>query len=137
MRARALAPLLFCSGAAALVLEVCWFRRMAQVAGGTAVAMGAVLAAVIGGMAIGSFWLGKRADRAASPLRLYGVLELGVAAFALTTPTLIDAASGLFAHQNTALKFVCAVVLLAPPAILMGGTLPAAAAALRKPDGCR
>ena len=77
MRTRSIAPLLFISGAAALVLEVCWFRRMAQIAGGTAVAMGAVLAAVIGGMAIGSWWFGRRADAHPAPLRLYGLLELG------------------------------------------------------------
>ena len=108
---------------------------MAQVAGGTAVAMGAVLAAVIGGMAIGSWWFGRRADHHPAPLRLYGLLELGVAAFALTTPWLIDAAAPLFAHDFAFGKFLSAALLLAPPAILMGGTLPAAVAALRAPEG--
>jgi spermidine synthase len=115
--ARAISPLLFASGAASLILEVCWFRRMAQVAGGTAVAMAVVLAAVIGGMAIGAFVFGPRADRSERPLRLYGLLELGVAGCALVVA---------WAPER---------LLLLPPAILMGGTLPAAVAALRSADG--
>ena len=134
MRVRALAPLLFLSGAAALVLEVCWFRRMAQVAGGTAVAMSSVLAAVIGGMALGSLLFGRFADRARSPVRLYGALELGVALFALWVPSLIDAAGGALAAAAP-IQFLLSMLLLTPPAILMGGTLPAAVAALRERSG--
>ena len=78
MRSRFLAFLLFFSGAGSLVLEVCWFRRMAQVAGATSVAMGSVLAAVIGGMALGSWWVGRFADEHPRPLRLYGLLEAGI-----------------------------------------------------------
>ena len=55
------AILLFFSGAAALVLEVAWFRRLAQVAGATSVALAGVLAAVIGGMALGSLLFGVSA----------------------------------------------------------------------------
>jgi spermidine synthase len=141
LRTRALTPLLFLSGAAALVLEVSWFRRVAQVAGGTSVAMAAVLAAVIGGMALGAFWLGRRADRVESPLRLYGYLELGVTAFAVATPWLLDLSEGLFTTLQAlfggspallaATQFLTSTLLLTAPAILLGGTLPAAAAALR------
>ncbi len=60
MRLRVLASLLFCSGCAALILEVGWFRRTAQVAGATSIALAAVLAAVIGGMALGARWIGRR-----------------------------------------------------------------------------
>jgi spermidine synthase len=141
MRPRTLLPLLFLSGAAALILEVAWFRRTAQVAGGTALAMAAVLAAVIGGMALGSFLLGRVADRVRSPLRLYGWLECGIAVSALLTPPLLGLSAGVHAGLTRALgdapvvlmaaRFLVATVLLAPPAILMGGTLPAMAAALR------
>jgi spermidine synthase len=136
---RILPFLLLASGAAALVLEVAWFRRTAQLAGGTSVAMGAVLAAVIGGMALGSFWLGRIADRVARPVRLYGVLELGIALCAVLSPMLLDASAGGFVWLSRALdgspllgsvaRFAFAVVLLALPAVLMGGSLPAAAAA--------
>ena len=130
--------MLFLSGAAALILEVCWFRRLAQVAGGTALAMGAVLAAMIGGMALGAWWLGRVADRFPRPIRLYGLLELGVAFFALCSPWILDASEEGFVLLQRNLgfllvpaRFVFAVLLLALPAILMGGTLPAMAAGLR------
>jgi spermidine synthase len=139
VKTRFLGPLLFLSGASALILEVCWFRRTAQVAGATSIAMAAVLAAVIGGMAAGSFLLGRRADRTARPLFLYGLLEAGIVAGALLTPTLLDfsqaAFDGLQRHLDgillTATRFGLATLLLAPPAVLMGGTLPAAACAVR------
>ena len=50
--------LLFLSGMTALILEVAWFRRLAQLVGGTSIALAGVLAAVIGGMAIGAFFFG-------------------------------------------------------------------------------
>ncbi|MHC4933424.1 MAG: fused MFS/spermidine synthase [Planctomycetota bacterium] len=138
---RFLAPLLFLSGAAALILEVSWFRRTAQITGGTAIAMGAVLAAVIGGMALGSFWIGRRADRTRNPLRLYGFLELGIALFALLTPPLLSASEGLFTlllqrlesfpALLPAAQFGLATLILTIPAVLMGGTLPAMATAVR------
>jgi spermidine synthase len=141
VKTRTLSLLLFCSGASALVLEVCWFRRTAQIAGATSVAMAAVLAAVIGGMAVGSLWLGRVADRSRNPLRLYGLLETGVALAALLTPTLLALSQGGFdllqRHLGdmpllaTGTRFVLATLLLAPPAVLMGGTLPAAACAVR------
>jgi spermidine synthase len=147
MRIHLLTPLLFLSGAAALVLEVAWFRRTAQIAGGTAVAMAAVLAAVIGGMALGSFLLGRTADRVRSPLKMYGLLEIGIALGAILSPVLLGWSEGLFSFLYgslsgspvllTGARFLLAVILLTPPAILMGGSLPAAAAALRAPEASR
>jgi len=132
VRTRFLALLLFLSGAGGLVLEVAWFRRMAQVAGATSVAMGAVLAAVIGGMALGAWWIGRRADRSPRPLRLYGLLEAGVAVAALVTPPLLEAAQPAFdALAGPLPRFLLASLLLAPGAVLMGGSLPAVACALR------
>ena len=94
---------------------------------------------LIGGMAAGSFLLGRVADRSRNPLRLYGILELGVALCALLTPFLLDASgTGFTAIQRglgetpalaTAARFLFAVLLLALPAVLMGGSLPAALAA--------
>ncbi|MEN8152372.1 MAG: fused MFS/spermidine synthase, partial [Planctomycetota bacterium] len=133
--------LLFLSGAGTLVLEVAWFRRMAQIAGATAIAMGAVLAAVIGGMAVGALLFGRRADRSPHPLRLYGLLEAGIALAAIVTPWLLDASrvafDGLLARFSdhpallSATQFLLATLLLAGPALLMGGSLPAIACALR------
>ncbi len=136
-----LSPLLLLGGGAALILEVAWFRRLAQLAGGTSMALGAVIAAVIGGMAVGAWLLGRRADRAVYPLRLYALLELLIAAAALLSPWLLDLSSGGFTWLQRTFgeqrplhglaTFLFSALLLAPPSIAMGGTLPVAAAAVR------
>ena len=113
-------------------MEVAWFRRLAQVAGATSVALAGVLAAVIGGMAIGSFLFGRVSDRVRAPGRLYAMLEAGVCACALLSPWWIDLAAPVYVALADApfLRFLFSVVHLAPAAVLMGGTLPALAAAL-------
>jgi spermidine synthase len=138
---RGLAPLLVLSGAGGLVLEVAWFRRLAQVVGGSSVALAGVLAAVIGGMALGAWIVGRFADRAPSPLSLYARLEFGVALSALVSPWLLHGAGTLLVPLDRAfagspellpaLRFVVAVLFLAPLALCLGGTLPAAAATVR------
>ncbi len=127
-----LALCLFCSGAAALVLEVAWFRRLAQVSGATSVALAGVLAAVIGGMALGSLLVGRWADRVQRPTRLYAFLEIGVTLCALGSPWWIDWGAPVYVALADAplARFGFSVLHLAPAAILMGGTLPALAAAL-------
>ncbi len=142
MRVRILAALLFFSGAGALVLEVVWFRRLAQVAGATSVALAAVLAAIIGGMALGAFLGGGHAERSRAPLRLYACLELFIALFALASPWILDASGAAFVALTRALpeaplllalgRFALAALMLAPAAICMGATLPAMAAAVAR-----
>lgn len=135
--------LLFVSGAGALLLEVAWFRRMAQVTGATSVALAAVLAAVLGGMAIGSAWIGRLLPRATNPLRLYATLEAGVALSALLSPWMLDGSRGLYAALFRMLhgapfllgaaQLLLSFLLLAPPSLFLGASLPAATAALRDP----
>ena len=45
--------------------------------------MTAVLSIFMAGLAIGGYVVGRRVDRVGKPLRLYGLLELGIAASAL------------------------------------------------------
>ena len=45
-----------------------------------------VLAAFMGGLALGSLVLGRRASQSARPLRFYGLLEIGVGVSALALP---------------------------------------------------
>ena len=63
--------LFFVSGALALVYQVVWTRMMTHVFGSTAVAVGTVLAAFMAGLAIGSWYFGRIADRVPDRLRLY------------------------------------------------------------------
>lgn len=67
----------FLSGAAGLIYETIWIRQLSPVFGGTGYALGMVLTAFMLGLARGSFLLGRYSSWGA-PLKLYGILELGV-----------------------------------------------------------
>ena len=82
--------LYFLSGATALVYEVVWSRMLMHVFGSTAVALGTVLAAFMAGMAVGSWLIGKAADKSTNCLRLYAFLEIGLGLAALGSHILLS-----------------------------------------------
>ncbi|HWF87908.1 MAG TPA: hypothetical protein VN659_03710, partial [Pyrinomonadaceae bacterium] len=57
------------SGATGLIYEVLWARMLGLVFGATTLAVSTVLAAFMGGLALGSALAGKLARRIKSPLR--------------------------------------------------------------------
>ncbi len=126
--------LFFLSGAAALVYQVTWARSLSLVFGGTHLAVATVLAVFMGGLALGSAWLGRRADRTARPLRLYGLLELGIGVCGLGFMLFVDHATAFYAplaraadgHPAllTAMRVALAAGAMIVPTTLMGGTLP-------------
>jgi spermidine synthase len=130
-----LAALLVVSGFAALVYQVLWVRQLALLLGSTAQAAALAIAIFFGGLALGGAWWGRRSARVPSPLRLFGVLELSVAATALGHLVLLDVYHALYpvlyarVGANPALdlaaKLTISTLVLLPPAFLMGGTLPA------------
>lgn len=71
------------SGACGLINEVVWSRTMTLIFGRSVLAVGTVLAAFMWGLAIGSYLLGKYADRNRNPLRLYAIYEIraGITSF--------------------------------------------------------
>src|SRR5947209_4075141 len=77
------------SGAAALVYEVTWTRLLALQLGHTVAAASTVLAAFMGGLALGA-WLAGRFSL--GTLRAYATLEMVVAATALVLPLALTAA---------------------------------------------
>ena len=135
------APLLFGSGLTALVYQVAWMRELRLVFGFSTAASAAVVAIFLGGLGLGSFLLGGRADRSQRPLVLYGRLELSIAGAAALTPALVwlarqvyVAVGGSFAlgsSAGTALRLVLSALVLLVPTALMGGTLPAASRAVQ------
>lgn len=128
--------LTFASGCAALVFQVAWIRELRLVFGATTASAAAVLAIFMAGLGLGSAVLGKRADRAANPLRMYGLLEIAIALGAAATPWLIDVAQAIYIRLGgqeslgfagaTVTRLLLAAAVMAIPTFLMGGTLPAA-----------
>jgi len=134
------AALLFGSGLCALVYQTVWLRELRLIFGASTAASAAVLAIFMGGLGLGGVLLGRRADRAAQPLALYGNLELLIAATTAVTPFLLVLARWLYVGLGgtvslglglgTGLRLLLATLVLAGPTLLMGGTLPAAARAV-------
>ena len=128
------ALLFLCSGAAALVYEVVWVRELGLVFGGSQLAVATVLSVFMGGLALGGFVLGRQVERVRRPLRLYGLLELGIAASALGVGLVLRMYPVIFtplarlaedsAGWLTLLRVIFAAGALLVPATLMGGTLP-------------
>src|SRR5437870_10883865 len=132
--ARAYSLLFFLSGATGLIYELLWVRLLYQAFGSTIQSVTTVVAAYMGGLGLGAWLLGRRADRHLRPAALYGWLELAVGGFALLSPLLLAlvhrayvSAAGawqLGGGASVALRFALAALVLLVPTTLMGGTLP-------------
>jgi len=127
------------SGAAGLVYEVTWTRLLTLQLGHTVAAASTVLAAFMGGLALGASVAGRRgaAERRRS-LRLYAALEIVVAVIALllpfalraTVPALAWAYADGDAHTRFAfVRVAISLILVGLPAAAMGATFPVAIAA--------
>lgn len=134
-RAGAVLALFTLSGFCGLAYELVWTKKLSLIFGVTSGAITTVLAAFMGGLALGSALLGPRADRSRRPLFMYGALEVGIGATAFLLPLILDLVNAGYVALARALPggtagfvvlryLLCAVALL-PPTMLMGGTLPA------------
>ena len=126
------------SGFAALLYQTAWLRQFSLVFGTSELAVAAVLAAYMGGLAAGAAVAGRFLARVRRPVLVYGVLEGGIAVFALAVPLLLGAASagyvavlgGQPAPPDAAtlgqplFYLAVAFVVLALPTGFMGATLP-------------
>lgn len=131
-RARPLLLLLFVgSGCAALVYEVVWFQMLQLVVGSTSLSLGVLLGAFMGGMCLGSLALPRYVSMDRHPLRVYAVLELAIAGWGLALLGLIPLVGSAYValvppgFASVPLRALVAGLLLVPPTVLMGATLPA------------
>ncbi len=125
----------FLSGASSLVFEVIWTRKLTLVFGASTPAISTVLSAFMGGLALGSYVIGKRVDRLKFPILTYAAIEACVGVFALAVPFIVDTIYppiGRWISLNagnrfdvfTLLRFFVVALVLLPPTVLMGATLP-------------
>ena len=126
--------LFFFSGVTALIYQMVWMRELVLVFGASMFAISTLLTAFMGGLALGSDFFGRRADRYSNPLRIYGFLELGIGGYALIVPFLLSSLIPIYQYLHglfhfsfyifSLVRFVMAVLVLLLPTALMGGTLP-------------
>src|SRR5262245_11903683 len=121
------------SGAAALIYEVVWFQLIQLVIGATAVSLGVLLATFMGGLCAGSLLAPRLIPPDRHPLRAYAYLELGIAACGILIVLGLPALSHVYVPEiglgftGILLRGVLCGLLLLPPTMLMGATLPAVA----------
>jgi spermidine synthase len=125
------------SGAAALIYETTWTRLLTLFMGHTVAAASTVLAAFMGGLAIGAAIAGRVATglRREEALRAYAAIEIIIAIFAIALPwelgVLQPVVAAAYDNGNGGAVFgvvrlVCALAVVTLPAIAMGATLPLA-----------
>src|SRR6056297_2198009 len=88
----------FLSGMTALTYQIVWMRLISKIIGGAPFAVSAVLAVFMSGLGIGSYVSGKICSRyqGISLIRVYGVLELTIAAWALFIPLFLELSTGFY-----------------------------------------
>src|SRR5437016_1027533 len=136
--------LFFLSGATGLIYELLWVRVLYQSFGSTIQSVTTVVAAYMGGLGLGAWLFGRRADRAARPAVLDGWLDIAIGAFGIISPMVLGLAHWIYigtagalslgGAASVALRFGLAALVLMIPTTLMGGTLPVLTRALMGED---
>ncbi len=128
------------SGATALLYQVAFGKKLATIYGATAYAVSAVLAAFMGGLALGSHLGGRFASRVRRPLFVYGVAEVLVGLVCALTPLFFDVVASAYRAlvaatpdslvAVTVVRATLTAMVVVIPTIAMGVTMPMLARAL-------
>jgi spermidine synthase len=119
------------SGCAALIYEIVWFQVLQLVIGSSAVSLAVLLGTFMGGMCAGSLLLTKYVKRAEHPLMVYAKLEAAIGIAGAILIVLMPLVSRLYTAvdgggvMSIVFRAIACILLLLPPTILMGATLPA------------
>jgi spermidine synthase len=121
------------SGAAALIYEVVWFQMLSLSLGSSAISLGVLLGTFMGGMCLGSLLLPRFVPTSSHPVRVYAKLEAGIGIAGLLILFVLPYAGGLYTtiggpgFAGLLVRGLIAALVLLPPTLLMGATLPAIA----------
>lgn len=122
---------------ASFIYEIAWIRMLSLVIGSATHSFELMLSAFILGLALGAFWVRRRADRFPQPLRTLALVQLWMGALALLSLVLY---SGAFAWAGTLLaavartdegyvlfsiaKYAICLAIMLPATFCAGITLP-------------
>src|SRR5712691_1676408 len=108
------------SGCAALIYEIVWLQLLQLVIGSSAVSLGLLLAAYMGGLCLGSAALPRMIPPSRNPLRVYACLELGIGFFGIATLFGLPVISRIYVAGLTGMlgRSIVAGVCLLPPTLL-------------------
>ncbi len=129
------------TGFSGLVYEVSWQKYLASLLGSDSEATAAVLSIFLAGLAVGYSLFGavsrrlvaraRAAGRRPPLLLTYGVVEIAIGLYVFVFPELFEVVRGFSAVVppdaavvSFAFDVALAVLLIGPPTVLMGGTIP-------------
>ena len=117
------------SGCAALIYEIVWLQLLQLVIGSSAVSLGLLLAAYMGGLCAGSALLARLVPPDRHPLLVYAVLEASIGVLGMLVLLGIPLVGRIYLAGPSGLvaRGLVAAVCLLPPTLLMGASLPAVA----------
>lgn len=126
----------FVSGFAALVYEIVWTRLFSLILGATTYSFAIVLAAFLLGLAIGSYFIGRKFSTIQSPIMVFAAVEILIGLFGLAILLVFNHLDLVYLRLHSlfnafgpfmvSLAFLVFGILIIPTA-LMGMTLPLAA----------
>ncbi len=121
------------SGSAALIYEVVWFHLLRFTIGSSQLSIGILLISFMGGMCLGSLLFHRFVSRRHHPLKVYAFIELAIGVcgvlilLLLPTVTKVYVSIAGYGVLNIIGRSMICLVILLPPTMLMGATLPAIA----------
>lgn len=128
-----LSAAIFLSGMCWLVFQLVWSRYLTLIFGASVFAVTSVLTCFMLGMALGSWLIGRLADKAGSE-KLLIWLNLGIGLYGLLSPMIFAGIANLnviiFSHtdadifQKNSLRFLLSFLVLIAPTFAMGGAFP-------------
>jgi spermidine synthase len=120
-----LSILFFCSGMPALIYQIVWQRALFSIYGVNAESVAVIVSAFMLGLGLGSLLGGWASTRyPGKAVVLFGVSELGVAAFGLASLKIFHWAASFSAGASLSSTIAFGFLLLIFPTVLMGATLP-------------
>ena len=122
---------------ASFLYEIAWIRMLALVVGSATHSFELMLSAFILGLALGAFWIRRRADRSVESIRSLGVVQWCMGLLALATLPLyvssfewISSLLSTFARNDagytgfTIAKYAVCLIIMLPATLCAGMTLP-------------
>lgn len=127
----------FGTAVASFIYEIAWIRMLALVLGSATHAFELMLSAFILGLALGAFWIRRRADAERDPIRLLGIVQLLMGTLAIATLAVygqsfhwmadlteaVDENAAGYRLYNLA-RYGISLAVMLPPTFCAGVTLP-------------
>jgi len=134
---RALLAVSFGTAVASFIYEIAWIRMLSLVLGSATHSFELMLSAFILGLALGAFWIRKRADRLSNPMRFLGIVQwtMGILAVA-TLPLYVESFDWVSTVLRTVQqndngyqiflvsRYLIALLIMVPATFCAGMTLP-------------